>query len=160
MGERWALTKMKEMGIGDGDRGRGRRGRGGEIQQERKSPERRRGRGRRGREAWAEAGRREEAREPGRLGGTGVGARGRGPAGRGGFTPPWLSTFWVAQARCLAGAPQEEYRMAVLVLVLGSSPTFVQNELWPGHHFSGPPCLHPRTRELTSQGSWCLQSTH
>lgn len=80
--------------------------------------------------------------------------------GEAGLLPPWLSASRVTQARCLAGAPQEEYRMAVLVLVLGSSPTFVQNELWPGHCFSGPPRLHPRTRELTSQGSWCLQNTH
>ena len=82
------------------------------------------------------------------------------PEGEGGSSPPWFSSSQVTQARCLAGAPQEKYRMAVLVLVLGSSPTFVQNELWPGHHFSGPPCLHPRMGELTPQGSSCLQSTH
>lgn len=63
-------------------------------------------------------------------------------------------------ARCLAGAPQEEYRTAALVLVLGSIPIFVQNELWPGHCFSGPPPPHPGMGDLTIQESCCLQSTH
>lgn len=160
MGERWALTKMKPMGTGDGEMEAGVGG-GGEEKSNRKGRAQKgegegaEGRGRPGRKQVG----RKMAGSRGDLGGTDVGARGRGPGGRG-LSPPWFSSSPVTQARCLAGAPQEEYRTAVLVLVLGSSPTFVQNELWPGHHFSGPPRLHPRMGELTSQGSWCLQSTH